>query len=89
MAKNENEIVLIEMASDKRLRLYGQITAQMEKLGFNPCDYKSLGLGFELPSTWPCDENTQPTLAQLVVTACKLNMRIIIDDLFLEERKII
>lgn len=84
---DENEIVTIAMWPDDRLRLYGQITAQMEKLGYNPCDYPSLGLGFELPADWPYAENAQPTLAQLTVLAIKLKMRIVINKLNLEPIK--
>ena len=82
--KDENEIVTVAMWPDNRLRLYGQVTARMEKLGHNPCDYKQLGLGFELPADWPYAEESQPTLAQLIVVAVKLNMKIVIHDLGLE-----
>jgi len=84
---DENETITIEMNPDGRLRLYGQITAQMEKLGLNPCDYRQLKLGFELAANWPVDINAQPTLAQLTVVAVKLKMRIIIDNLTLMPRK--
>ena len=79
--EDRNEIVTIEMSASDRLRIYGQITARMEKLGFNPCDYSALDLGFELPANWPVDKDAQPTLAQLVVVANKLKMRITIADL--------
>ncbi len=78
---DENETVVIEMFPDARLRLYGQITGQMEKLGYNPADYKALNLSFELPADWPVGEDTELTIAQLVVVALKLNMRITISDL--------
>ncbi len=84
---DENEIVTVMLTPDHRLRLYGQITTQMEKLGYNPCDYSSLNLGFELPPEWPVDRNTQPTLAQLTVLACKLKMKIVIRELYLEVRR--
>jgi len=79
----KNEMVTIEMAPSDRLRLYSQITGRMEKLGYNPCDYGSLNLGFELPANWPEDKDAQPTMAQLVVVARKLKMRIVIDNLTL------
>ena len=79
--------VVIDMSSEGRLRLYGQVTAQMEKLGYNPVDYASLYLGFELPAGWPVDMNALPTLAQLTVLAHKLKMRITISDLNLAPRK--
>jgi hypothetical protein len=72
---DENEIVTIAMWPDDRLKLYGHITSRMKKLGYNPCDYSALKLGIELPADWPCSENAQPTLAQLVVVAKKLKMR--------------
>ena len=78
---DKNEMVVIEIATEGRLRLYGQITARMEKSGFNPCDWKQLHLGFELPAGWPIDMNAQPTLAQLTVLARKLKMRIVIGDI--------
>lgn len=84
---DENETVVIEMFPDTKLRLYGQIMSQMEKLGFNSCDYKALNLGFELPADWPVGEDTELTLAQLAAVALKLNMRIIISDLHIVLRK--
>ena len=84
---DENETVVLDMSSEGRLRLYGQITGQMEKLGYNPVDFASLDLGFELPAGWPVDMNAQPTLAQLTVLAHKLKMRITISDLNLAPRK--
>jgi len=77
----KGEMVTIEMVSSDRLKLYGQITSRMENLGYNPCDYGALNLGFELPANWPVDKEAQPTLAQLVVVAKKLKMRIVIDNL--------
>lgn len=84
---DENETVVIEMVTDARLRLYSQITGRMEQLGYNPCDYSELELGIVLPVNWPADINAQPTLAQLVVVARKLNLRIIISGLNLIPRK--
>jgi len=81
---DENETVVIEMWPDDRLKLYGQITSRMEELGYNPCDYGSLGLGIELPADWPHGENSQPTLAQLTVVARKLKRKIIIHNLDME-----
>lgn len=75
------EMVSIEMVSSDRLRLYSQITGWMEKLGYNPCDYGALNLGFKLPTNWPVDIHAEPTLAQLIVVARKLKMRIVIDNL--------
>jgi len=77
----KGEIVTIEMVSSDRLKLYGQITGRMEKLGYNPCDYGALNLGFELPANWPVDKDDEPTLAQLTVVARKLKMRIVIENL--------
>ena len=80
----DNEIVNVAIWPDKRLQLYGQITAQMEKLGFNPGDYDQLDLGFKLPADWPYAEEAQPTFAQLIVVARKLEMKIVIHDLSFE-----
>jgi len=77
-------MVTIAMWPNERLRLYGQITVQMEKLGINPVDYSALNLGFELAADWPYAEDAQPTFAQLIVVARKLKMRIVIHDLSLE-----
>ncbi len=77
----ENEIVVVELSPEGRLRLYGQITAAMEKAGYNPCDYDSLKLGFELPAGWPVDKDAEVTLAQITVLAVKLGLRIMIGDL--------
>lgn len=77
----ENQIVTVELLSDVRLRLYGQITARMQELGYNPADYGCLNLGIELPAQWPADVNAQPSLAELVVVAWKLRMRIVINDI--------
>jgi len=85
---DENEMVVIEMWPDDRRKLYGHITSQMDHLGYNPCDYGSLNLGIELPADWPHAENAQPTLAQLIIVARKLEMKIIIHHLELEPRKV-
>ena len=76
--------VIIEMASGDRLKLYSQITGQMERLGISYASWDSLDLGFELPAGWPMDVNAQPTLSQLIVVARKLKMQISINDLNLE-----
>ena len=83
----ENQTVTVELLPDIRLRLYGQITARMEDLGYNLLDYSSLNLGIELPAEWPADVNAQPSLAELVVVAFKLKMKIIISDINLIPRK--
>ena len=84
---DENETVTLEMTPEGRLRLYSQLTGRMQKLGYNSSTWTVLHLGFELPPQWPVDENAQPTLAQLVVLAHKLKMRIIIADLNLVPRR--
>lgn len=85
--RDKNETVIVELVHEARLRLYSQITAQMESKGLNSADFNQLGLGFELPAGWPVDVNSQPTLAQLTVIAKKLDMQIIINDLNLYPRK--
>jgi len=78
---DRGEMVVIEMVSAERLKLYGQITARMKELGYNPCDYNGLELGIDLPADWPIDMNDHPTMAQLIVLARKLKMRIVINNL--------
>lgn len=80
--KYENELITVEMLPSERLRLYGQITSAMQKLGYD--SYRQLNLGFELPDTWPVNENTQPTLAQLIVIAMKLKSRLVINNIYFE-----
>jgi len=84
--RDANEVVTIEMVHTDRLRLYSQITAQMERMGINYGTWDSLDLGFELPAAWPVDVNAQPTIAQLIVLAVKLKMRVVITDLNLIPR---
>lgn len=71
----------IELVYDKRLKLYSDITAQMERLGLNHGSWESLGVGLHLPAAWPLDKDAQPTLSQLIVIARKLKMRVVINDL--------
>ena len=80
----DNEIVSVAMWPDIRLRLYGQITDQMEKHGITPASYEQLQLGFDLPADWPYAEESQPTFAQLIVVARKLKMKVVIHNLSLE-----
>lgn len=84
--KDKNEMIIVDLPTNRRVELYGQVTSQMEKLGFSPYDYKALGLGFDLPADWPYGDN-EITLAQLVVLAKKLKMRIVITELFVEPHK--
>lgn len=75
-----NERIVIEMTTAGRIRLDGQIQAQMEAKDYKACDYRTLDLGFELPITWPADPHLEVTLAQLVALAQKLDMRIVLND---------
>jgi len=84
---DKNEIISIDLSSEGKLRLYSHVTAQMERLGYNPMDYGSLHLGFELPAGWMVDIKCEVTLAQLTVLAVKLKMQITISDLNIFERK--
>lgn len=84
---NENEIIAIEIPINNKIELYGKITSQMENLGYNPVNYGALDLGFELPADWPFGRDTEITMAQLVVIAKKLDMRISITELFIEPRQ--
>jgi len=75
-----NEMLILELNGGIRLRLAYQIARQMDarRLG---TDFRKLDLGFELPVGWPVDMKAQPTLAQLIVLAKKLNLQIAISDL--------
>jgi len=83
-AIKDNERVAIDMSADDRMRLYSQITGQMERLGYNPVDFGELDLGFKLPAGWPVDKDKTPLLTQLIAIMVKLNMRIVISNLNME-----
>ena len=84
---DKNEIVTVDLGIEGRLRLSNQIYAAMEKRGLPPYEYRHLALGFELPMSWPADSDCEITLAQLVVLSKKLDMKIIIGDINLINRK--
>jgi hypothetical protein len=81
MSKDENETVVIDMSAGGRLKLCEQIHKAMIEAGYKEFDYGSLELGFELTPEWPAGKDTELTLAQLVVIATKLNVRVMIHDL--------
>jgi hypothetical protein len=74
-------IVSIDMNPSDRIRLSNQILAAMEQKDCTPFMWDKLNLGFKLPPGWPVDKEAQPTLAQLVVIARKLDLRVEIADL--------
>jgi len=76
----KNETVILELNTEARLRLNNQIVEAMANKGYLAYQFEKLNLGFELPSGWPVDINSQPTLAQLTVFAHKLGLRIVIGD---------
>lgn len=82
---DKNEMVVIDMGIEPRLRLSNQVYKAMEARGYLPYDYDKLELGFKLPLGWPADKDAGLTLAQLVVVALKLNMLIVIGDVNLIE----
>jgi len=84
---NENEIVIINIPHLVKVELYSKVTSRMENLGYNTVNYGALDLGFELPADWPFGRDTEITMAQLVVIAKKLDMRISITELFIEPRQ--
>ena len=86
MENENNETVVVRMATADRLRLDQQINGRMQKMGQQPYDYKKLDLGFKLPVMWPADMNCEVTLAQLTVVARALDMRIEITNLDLLAR---
>jgi len=79
MADNR-EIVKIELSTMDKMKIALQIGEQMGKLGLGS-DYESLNLGIELPPDWPMDKDDHPTMAQLVVLAQKLKMKIVISNI--------
>jgi len=76
-----NEIVVILLSPEGRMRLSNQILRRMEDMGLTPFRYDALDLGFHLSAAWPTDPAVEITLAQLVVLMQKLNMRLTIADL--------
>jgi len=84
MADDANEMVVLELAPDALLRLYSNITGRMQSLGMNSADWRELGPGLDLPAGWPIDKDARPTLAELVVIARKLQMRITIRELSMQ-----
>ena len=71
-----NEIVVIELSPEGRMRLSNQILRGMDEMGFTPFHYDALDLGFYLSAAWPTDPAVEITLAQLVVLMQKLKMRL-------------
>lgn len=78
----KNQIVTMDLSREARIKLYGKITAAMEERGMNPVDYRELECGIDLAPQWPM--NPEPTLAELVVVARKLGLRIVINGIDLE-----
>jgi hypothetical protein len=75
-----NELIVIDLPPEARMRISGQIFRRMEEMGFTPFCYDALDLGFHLPLEWPEDPAIKITMAQLTVLAKKLNMRFTIGN---------
>ncbi len=75
-----NELIVIDLPPEARMRLSSQILLRMEEMGLKPFQYDALELGFHLPAEWPDDPGVEITLAQLVVLATKLKMRLTMAD---------
>jgi len=86
--QQDNELVVIEMPSSELMRLLAQINARMEELGY-PQDIEQLIPGLNLPCGWPLREEIKPTLAQLVVIAKRLKMKLIITNIYMDKERII
>lgn len=84
---DENQIVSIEMVPIKRMDLNRQISEAMKAKGFANGEYDRLGLGLELPDNWPDDKDAEITMAQLMVLAQKLDLKIVINDLSMMPRR--
>lgn len=76
-----NEIVVVDLSTSVKMRIFEQISSRMETMGHDPANLNSLDLGFDVPEGWPIDINTAPTMSQLVVLANKLKMRITVLDI--------
>ena len=76
-----NEIVVIELSPEGRMRLSGQIYSRMEELRLIPFRYDALDLGFHLPADWPDNPAVEITMAQPVVLMQRLEMRLTISEL--------
>lgn len=75
-----NELIVIDLSPEARMRLSNQILRGMKDMGLAPFFYKALDLGFDLPIGWPLGPAIEITLAQLIVLAKRLNMRFTIGD---------
>jgi len=84
---SENQIVSVEMTAVKRMELDRQISEAMKAKGCANGEYNKLGLGFELPEGWPVDKDSEITMAQLIVLAQKLDLKIVINDLCMMPRR--
>ena len=76
-----NELIVIELSREGRMRLSNQILRRMEEMGLTPFHYGALGLAFHLPVDWPLNPAVEITMAQLAELTGKLNMRLTIGNL--------
>ena len=76
-----NQIIVIDLPPEARMRLNNQILRGMEDMDLTAFYYKALDLGFDLPVDWPLNPAVEITLAQIVVLTQKLNMRLTIGNL--------
>ena len=77
---DNNQVIVIDLPPEARMRLSDQILRGMEDMGLTPFHYGALDLGFHLPAKWPTDPAVEITLAQLVVFMQKLKMRLTIEN---------
>jgi len=82
-----NEIVVIELVTADRIMLSEQILNAMRAKGYTAYNYRALDLGFDLPTSWPANIESELTLAQLVILAGKLDLRIVINSLIVVPHK--
>ncbi len=75
-----NELIVIDLPPEARMRLSNQILRAMVEMGFKAFQYDTLHLGFHLPAEWPDDPSVEITLAQIAVLGKKLNLRFTIGD---------
>ncbi|MCK9243637.1 MAG: hypothetical protein WC877_03385 [Dehalococcoidales bacterium] len=83
--QKDNELVVIEMPTTELLRLSEQINNRLIETGYPAGTINAVVPGLNLESSWPFGAG--PTLAQLVVIAKKLDMKITISNLYVEPHK--
>lgn len=85
MQKDNDELITIAMPPTELIRLSEQINSRLIAMGDPAGAINAVVPGLNLELSWPFSEG--PTLAQLVVIAKKLDMKITISNLYIEPHK--